>query len=64
MQDKRPPEDRIEREYKGALESSYEREDQRWSYANQARDWRNLFIIAVIEVAWMLIVYFLEPGIR
>jgi len=46
------------------VESTYEREDARWKAASQARDWLILLIIGVIWASWMLIVYFLEPGIR
>jgi hypothetical protein len=46
------------------LRQSYEREDQRYSTASQARDWLILVAIAAFHFAWMLVVFLLEPGIR
>lgn len=41
-----------------------EREDQRWTWRAQARDWLVLIVMMVIYLAWAAIIYFLEPGIR
>jgi hypothetical protein len=46
------------------LRQSYEREDQRYSAASQARDWLILVAIGAFHFAWMLVVFLLEPGIR
>lgn len=45
-------------------ESHYEREDERWSFRNQLRDWGILLVMVIIYLAWTGIVYFVEPGIR
>jgi hypothetical protein len=42
----------------------YEREDERYSTASQARDWLILVTVGVLQFAWMLVVFLLEPGIR
>jgi len=47
-----------------ALRQDYERGDERWSEANQLRDWLILIAIGVFHFAWMLLVFLLEPGIR
>ena len=50
--------------YQDAAEASYERHDERWTRANQVRDWVILFAIGVFHFLWMLIVFLFEPGIR
>ncbi|MFN2198455.1 MAG: hypothetical protein ACK2UW_20205 [Anaerolineales bacterium] len=45
-------------------ESHLEREDERWSFRNQLRDWGILLVMVIIYLAWTGIVYFFEPGIR
>lgn len=46
------------------MAQSYQREDERWSRASQFRDWIILVVIAVLHLAWMLLVFLVEPGIR
>ena len=46
------------------VEATYEREDERWSAASEGRDWLTLLVIGASWAFWMLIIYFLEPGIR
>ncbi len=48
----------------GPVQTTYEREDERWSSASQSLDWITLLIIGIGWAFWMLVVYFLEPGIR
>ena len=43
---------------------SFEIEDVRWTRANQLADWGKLGIMILIYIAWSLIVYILEPGLR
>lgn len=43
---------------------SYQREDTRWETANPLRDWLILIVVAALHTAWMLVVFFFEPGIR
>lgn len=45
-------------------ETTYEREDERYSFRSQLRDWVILGIMIVIYLTWAGIIYFLEPGIR
>lgn len=45
-------------------ETHYEREDDRWSFRNQLKDWGILLLMMLIYLGWTLTVYFLEPGIR
>jgi hypothetical protein len=47
-----------------AMRQDYERYDERWSGASQARDWAILIAIGFVQFLWMLIVYLYEPGIR
>jgi hypothetical protein len=47
-----------------ALRQDYERYDERWKGASQARDWAILIGIGVLQFLWMLIVFLFEPGIR
>lgn len=42
----------------------FEREDTRWEKAGTTRDWVILLIAITLHTAWMLVVFFLEPGIR
>ncbi len=42
----------------------YEREDDRWRWQNQLRDWIILGVMILIYLAWTGVVYFFEPGIR
>ena len=46
------------------LRQSYEREDERYSTASQARDWLILASIGAFHFTWMLVVFLVEPGIR
>jgi hypothetical protein len=46
------------------LRASYQREDERYSRTSQATDWLILVGIGVLQFAWMLIVFLIEPGIR
>jgi hypothetical protein len=46
------------------LRQDFEREDERYSTASQARDWLILVAIGAAHFAWMLVVFLLEPGIR
>lgn len=65
MRDDPPPEEEHPQGiYEGAMEESYEREDDRWNTRWQIRDWIILFIIGVLQFTWMLIVFLFEPGIR
>jgi hypothetical protein len=50
--------------FDATLRQSYEREDERYSAASQARDWLILVGIGAAHFTWMLIVFLLEPGIR
>lgn len=45
-------------------ETTYEREDDRYSFRNQLRDWGILAIMIVIYLAWTGVIYLFEPGIR
>ncbi len=47
-----------------AMEERFRREDERWSFANQVRDWIIFAVIAVLWAAWMLAIFLIEPGIR
>lgn len=42
----------------------FSRRDTRWERASSTRDWLILIVIAALHTAWMLLVFFLEPGIR
>ncbi len=42
----------------------FEREDDRWRWQNQVRDWLILGAMILIYLAWTGVVYFFEPGIR
>jgi hypothetical protein len=42
----------------------FEREDDRWRWQNQLRDWIILGVMILIYLAWTGVVYFFEPGIR
>jgi hypothetical protein len=50
--------------FDATLRASYEREDERYSTASQARDWLILIAIGALHFTWMLIVFLVEPGIR
>ncbi len=43
---------------------SYERFDERYSRAGQARDWLIIFVIGALHFLWMFLVFLYEPGIR
>jgi hypothetical protein len=45
-------------------ETHLEREDDRWSLADQTRDWLVLLLMIAIYFFWAGIIYFFEPGIR
>ncbi len=47
-----------------ALRDDYMREDERFSGANQVRDWTLLILIGFLQFMCMYIVFVLEPGIR
>ncbi|MHB1361234.1 MAG: hypothetical protein ACYCW5_01380 [Thermoleophilia bacterium] len=59
-----PLKNRSDNVFPDALEHDYERDDERWSAHNQFYDWLLLIAIGVIDLTWMLIVFWLEPGIR
>ena len=42
----------------------FEREDDRWRWQNQIRDWLILGAMILIYLVWAGVVYFFEPGIR
>ncbi len=42
----------------------FQREDDRWRWRNQLRDWIILGVMILIYLAWTGVVYFFEPGIR
>lgn len=42
----------------------YERADTRWQHASTTRDWIILLVVIALQTSWMLVVFFLEPGIR
>lgn len=50
--------------FAATLQKEYEREDQRYNMGSQARDWAILVAIGVLQFAWMLVVFLVEPGIR
>lgn len=43
-------------------ETHFEREDVRWG--SHLRDWGYLLVMMLIYLAWTIIIYALEPGIR
>jgi len=43
---------------------SFDEEDERWSAANQLRDWVWLLVALLLWAAWTLAIYSLEPGLR
>ena len=43
---------------------SFEIEDKRWARDKQIGDWLKLGLFIVVDLAWMAVVYFLEPGLR
>lgn len=45
-------------------QKSFEIEDERWSKENQRRDWMKLGLMILINWAWCLLVFLLEPGLR
>lgn len=40
------------------------REDDRWRWQNQVRDWIILGVMILIYLVWTGVVYLFEPGIR
>lgn len=42
----------------------YTPEDERWERRWQLRDWMILAAMIAATVAWHLVVFFLEPGLR
>jgi hypothetical protein len=50
--------------FTATLQQEYEREDERYRAASQARDWLILAAVGVFQFVWMLIVFLIEPGIR
>lgn len=42
----------------------FSRDDDRWRWQNQLRDWLILLGMIAIYLIWTGVVYFLEPGIR
>lgn len=45
-------------------QQDFQREDTRWERAATTRDWIILLAFLTFHTAWMLTVFFLEPGIR
>ena len=45
-------------------ESSFEIEDPRWARSEQIKDWLKLGLMVIIYLAWTLLVYWREPGLR
>lgn len=45
-------------------EKSFEKEDERWARENQMRDWLKLAVLIVASLAYHLLIFFLEPGLR
>lgn len=43
---------------------SFELEDARWTRAAQLRDWLRLGVMMLLFLAWTMVVYFFEPGLR
>ena len=43
---------------------SFETEDKRWARDQQIRDWLKLALLIAISLAYHLVVFFLEPGLR
>jgi hypothetical protein len=57
--------DIVQRTAEGApVLQDYQREDTRWERATSVRDWIILLVLIVLHTSWMLVVFFLEPGIR
>jgi hypothetical protein len=50
--------------FTATLQKEYEREDERYRMGSQARDWLILIAIGILQFAWMLVVFLIEPGIR
>jgi hypothetical protein len=50
--------------FSSTLQREYEREDGRYRMGSQARDWFILVVIGILQFAWMLVVFLIEPGIR
>jgi hypothetical protein len=45
-------------------DTEYHREDERWNFRSQLRDWMVLLLIIVTYIVWAGLIYLLEPGIR
>lgn len=45
-------------------DTQYHREDTRWNFRSQLRDWMILLLIIVTYIVWAGLIYLLEPGIR
>ena len=43
---------------------AFEIEDERWARDKQLRDWLKLLLLIVISLAYHLLIFFLEPGLR
>jgi DNA-binding PucR family transcriptional regulator len=50
--------------FDATLRQSFERGDERYTAASQARDWLILVAIGAAHFTWMLLVFLFEPGIR
>jgi hypothetical protein len=47
-----------------ARQHSYDIEDRRWTFSFQLRDWGLLALLILFNLAWMGLVFLLEPGLR
>jgi hypothetical protein len=45
-------------------ETHLERDDERFNYKRQMKDWFTLLLMIAVYLAWAGIVYLFEPGIR
>ena len=66
---KRPDRTSQERQYLLSLSEedrrkAFEEEDRRWQRSEQIKDWLKLALMVAITLAWNLIVFFLEPGLK
>lgn len=43
---------------------AFQEEDERWKTSEQVKDWLKLAFFVAITLAWNLIVYYLQPGLR
>jgi hypothetical protein len=69
MRDGRPGTEEDERRYTLSIseeerERSFKMEDDRWAREKQLGDWLKLALLVVISLAYHLLIFFLEPGLR